>query len=152
MRNASFLHTQEQMRIGAAAARASADGYAGFVPGGKDVTRRMRWPWATVGMYLCAVNKGQGFKPGESAVAFGVIEIVSVRREPLNYITMDDVRREGFEMRPVDFVMMFCDHMGAQPVSEVARVEFRHVDPRRIGPAWLQLTEKQAHALGVQEK
>lgn len=151
MRNVSFMHTQEQMRIGAAAARASADGYAGYVEGGKDVTRRMRWGWAVPGMFLFAVSKCQGLKPGEVAEAFGVVEIVSVRREVLHEITADDVRREGFpSYTPTDFIGMFREHMGANDWEAVARVEFRHVDVKRIGSAWAQLTEKQARALGVQ--
>lgn len=158
MRNASFQHTQEQMRVGAAAARASADGYAGFVEGGKDVTRRLGWEWAHLGMFLCAVNKGQGFRPGERQIAFGVIEILDVSREPLVDITQHghpiaDTAREGFpELSALGFVEMFCEHMPkATARIEVARVVFRHVDVRRCRPALVELTPRQASTLGVFE-
>lgn len=158
MRRASFRHTQEQMRVGAAAARASADGYAGFVPGGKDITRRVNWRWAQAGMFLLAVEKTQGIRRGDLVETFGVVELLSVTREPLNHIALrargpiGDVEREGFPgMTGREFVRMFCEHMpGARADVEVARVVLRHVDVRRIASALLALTDKQAAELGVQ--
>ena len=37
-----------------------------------------------------------GLRKGQRIVRLGLIEIVSTRAEPLNAITPDDVRREGF--------------------------------------------------------
>lgn len=67
MRNASFLLTEQQV-----------------LEEVKDVTRRLRWFWAKPGMRLQAVRKSMGRKAGEPIVKLKVIEITSVRREPLN--------------------------------------------------------------------
>jgi hypothetical protein len=140
------------MRVGAAAARASADGYAYFVPGGKDVTRRLSWKWAKVGMFLLAVEKTMGLRPGQRVEIFGVIEILEVCREPLYYVTHDPLgaAREGFpEMLELQFVDLFCMHMGGTADDDVTRVVFRHVDARRVDPALRALTGPQARMLGV---
>lgn len=141
------------MRVGAAAARASSDGYAGFVPGGKDVTRRRNWHWARVGMFLLAVERCQGIAPGERVELFGVIEILEVTREPLYYIThtSGEAAREGFDMLELHFVEMFCSHMGGTADDDVTRVVFRHVDARRVRPALLALTQMQADDLDLGE-
>jgi hypothetical protein len=150
MRRASFMHTQSQMRAGAAAARSSSTGHAAFSAGSKDVTRRMRWEWAAPGLYLLAVSKSQGLAPGESAEIFGVVQIVDVRREPLNAITADDVRREGFPgMSPAGFVSMSYSHMGAKPFDLVRRIEFLHVDPMRVAGVREHLTPAQANRFGI---
>lgn len=150
MRNVSFMHTGEQMRLGAAAARASADGYAGYVPGGKDLTRRKGWYWAEVGMFLCAVERTQGIKPGQIVEAFGVIELLDVRREPLYHCTDKDARREGFpDLGGAGFVAMFCGHMRVDRRQRITRVVFRHVDVRRIEAARRAATCNQLRALGI---
>lgn len=111
MRNASFLYTEQQVRDGT-----------------KDVTRRLDWLWARAGMRLMACRKVQWRRKGEPLVMIREIEIVSVRREPLNKITQDDCRREGFpELSPAEFVKMFCSHMKCKPDRVVTRVEFRYV-------------------------
>lgn len=93
----------------------------------KDVTRRIGWAWARPGMYLLAVSKCMGLRPGEFAEIFGVIKIVHVSRERLDAITADDVRREGLpDLTPAAFVAMFCRHMKCRPDVEVTRVVFRH--------------------------
>jgi hypothetical protein len=57
---------------------------------------------------------------------------VSVRREPLNAITGDDCRREGFpHMTPAGFAAMFCEHMGGDEDQEVGRIEFKRVEAYR---------------------
>ena len=77
------------------------------------------------GTVLLAVNKVRGLRPGERARVFGRIEVKSVRREPLNRITDEDVKREGFpEMSPADFVAFFCAFAGCEPDALVTRIEF----------------------------
>ena len=111
MRNFSVTLTEQQVRDGT-----------------KDVTRRLGWLWAQPGMRLMACRKCMGRKAGDPLVKIREVEIVSVRREPLNSITKDDCRREGFpEMTPLEFVEMFCEHMKCKPDREVARVEFKYV-------------------------
>lgn len=98
----------------------------------KDVTRRIGWLFAKPGMRLLGVSKVMGFKPGEVAEEFGVIEVVSVRREPLNAITKEDVAREGFPGKsPEWFVDMFMREIknAKMPHMTVTRIEFRYVDP-----------------------
>lgn len=110
----------------------------------KDVTRRMGWLDLKAGDLLCAVEKGQGLKPGEKIVRLGTIRVVHVRREPLKWMTAGDsygpieCGREGFpEMTPAEFVAMFCaSHKGCTPTSTVTRIEFEYVEntnhePRR---------------------
>lgn len=73
----------------------------------KTVTRRLGW---------------FELKPG--------IRVVSVRLEALYSIAeqgRDEVRREGFEMEPSDFVAMFCAANGCKPWHVVSRIEFEHV-------------------------
>jgi hypothetical protein len=123
MRNASFIYTEQQV-----------------INETKDVTRRMNWLWARPGMRIQACQKCQGRKKGEPLVKLKVIEIVDVRREPLNALTRTDivyyspeaakreVVREGFpDMTPEEFVKMFCSHMKCDPNDFVTRVEFKYV-------------------------
>ena len=94
----------------------------------KSVTRRLRWLWARPGMRVLAVSQCMGLRRGKRAEVYGVIEILSVRREPLSAITAEDCVAEGFpEFTPADFVAMFCAHMKCKPDVDVTRVEFRHV-------------------------
>lgn len=98
-----------------------------FLDGTKDVTRRMGWLRLQTGDVLMACRKCMGLKPGETIVRLGEITVLSVRREPLDAITLDDVRREGFPgMTPEQFIAFFCKgHAGCRPDSIVTRIEFR---------------------------
>jgi hypothetical protein len=103
-----------------------------FLDGTKTVTRRLGWRNLKKGDRLRAVRKSQGLKKGEHPVVLGTIEVVSVCREPLDAITQDDVRREGFgSTSPREFVHFFCKHMRCQPDAEVTRIEFRKVEASR---------------------
>jgi hypothetical protein len=94
----------------------------------KTVTRRIGWKSAKAGDLLQGVNKCQGLKPGEKQIKLAVIQLVSVRREPLNAITQAECVAEGFpEMTPADFVHMFCEEMNCEPETIVTRLEFRYV-------------------------
>lgn len=99
-----------------------------FLDGTKDVTRRLGWKFLKPGDRLRAVEKAMGLKKGEHPVVLGVIEVVSVRREPLDAIEDSDCAREGFpEMDGTGFISMFCGHMGCAHDVEVTRIEFRKV-------------------------
>lgn len=117
MRNMSFMLTTRQMHEGT-----------------KTVTRRLGWKFLKPGDRFQAVEKCQGLKPGEKVVPICICEVVSVRREPLNDITNEDVVREGFGPAPwkpglewFDFVEMFCHEMKCAPDTIVTRIEFKQV-------------------------
>lgn len=115
----------------------------------KDVTRRLGWTNLKVGERLQACEKCMGRKKGEPLVRICVVEVVSVRREPLNYLLglpyADDVTerarhgyreygfkeviREGFpELSPEQFVDFFCrTHKGCTLDTTVTRIEFKYV-------------------------
>lgn len=95
----------------------------------KDVTRRFGWWFLKPGDVVMGVEKAMGLQKGQQIVRLGLIEIVSTRPEPLNAITPDDVRREGFpDWGPEQFVNMLVDHYRADPNATVNRIEFRYVD------------------------
>lgn len=103
-----------------------------FVDGSKDVTRRLGWRTTKPGDRLLAVDRVMGFKPGQKAEVLGVIEVVSVRRERLDEITIADVQREGFPGHDDPwFISMFCQAMRCHPHTEVTRIEFRRVEEAR---------------------
>jgi len=99
--------------------------------GTKTVTRRMGWARLKAGDRLRAVRKVMGLKKGEQVHVLGEIEVVSATREPLSWITPEDVIREGFPgMTPIEFVAFFCrSHAGCEPATEITRIEFRKVQP-----------------------
>lgn len=116
-RNISFMLTTEQIK-----ART------------KTVTRRLGWKFLKVGEILNAVEKCQGLKKGEKIKRLCQIQVVSVRREPLNAITADDVIAEGFGQTPgvmgfpSCFVSMFCSyHPKCFKTTEVTRIEFEYI-------------------------
>lgn len=112
MRNMSFMLTTRQ-----------------FLARTKTVTRRLGWQNVKVGELIQGCKKCQGLRPGEKLEKLGVIEVVSVRFEPLSAITQDDVIAEGFpEMTPYEFIEMFIDHMSGFPHQIVTRIEFKYVN------------------------
>lgn len=111
MRNMSFSMTTAQFR-----ART------------KTVTRRFGWWFLKPGDVVMGVEKAMGLKKGESIERLGTIRIVSVRPEPMNSITKDDVILEGFpEWTPDQFVSMLVRHYGIHPESIVNRIEFEYL-------------------------
>ena len=104
-----------------------------FVNGTKDVTRRLRWKKLEPGAYLMGVEKAMGLKRGEKVRRLGPIKVLDVRRERLDAITAEDVKREGFpELGVLGFMAMFCKHQpGVMPDTELTRIEFE-----RVGPYW----------------
>jgi hypothetical protein len=109
MRNISFALTTKQ-----------------FLDGSKTVTRRLGWRDLRPGDRLMACKKCMGLGRGEKIVRLGVIEVVSVRVEPLSAITDADVVREGFpDLLRLEFVAMFMREMKCSADASVTRIEFK---------------------------
>lgn len=97
----------------------------------KTVTRRLGWQFAKPGDRITLCRKVMG-RRGDPLVRLAEVEIVSVRREPLNAIDFDDVGREGFGVgfggwTPLRFIQFFTDHMGGHHSQEVTRIEWRYL-------------------------
>jgi hypothetical protein len=107
----SFHHTKEQIRNRT-----------------KFETRRLGWADMKPGELFCAIEKGQGLKKGEKVTRIVVLECLGNHPEKLRTITRRSVKREGFPgMTPLEFVAMFCRHMGCEPETEVNVITFRYV-------------------------
>lgn len=105
-----------------------------FLAGEKDVTRRFGWWKLKPGDKIWAVEKSMGIPKGEKIKRLDMIEILSVKKEPLNSISKSDCVREGFpEFGPHDFVSMLTKHYKCLPSSICNRIEFRrlYVDPQK---------------------
>lgn len=94
----------------------------------KFVTRRLGWAFAKVGDRYLAVDKLRT----KNARKLGVIEVVSVRVEPLWAICREDgdpCALEGFPgMTPNEFCDMFMKSMRVPSTVGVNRIEFRYVE------------------------
>lgn len=94
----------------------------------KIVTRRTGWKFLKRGDVVMGCKKCMGLKPGEKLERLGLIRITDVRREPLDFITDDDVVREGFPcMNARDFIEMFVKHIGGTPRQEVTRIKYEYL-------------------------
>jgi hypothetical protein len=114
VRNISFAMTTQQ-----------------FLAGAKTVTRRWGWETLKPGTVLCAVRQQRGLKRGERVERLGYIQVIDVRREPLDAITLEDVRREGFPTWTVaDFIEAFLTQRPAGKTlkSAVTVITFKKVD------------------------
>ena len=70
-----------------------------------------------------------GLKKGEKIKSLGLIRITSIREEPLNTITQDDVVREGFPgWTPEQFIDMLVCHYRVDIDATVNRIEFEYID------------------------
>lgn len=103
-----------------------------LLDGSKTVTRRLGWERLRPGERLRAVSQCMGLRKGQRAEVYGVLEVLDVRREPLEAITAEDVRREGFdfghptpEAEREAFIMLFCQHMRCYRHTLVTRIAFR---------------------------
>jgi hypothetical protein len=109
----------------------------------KTVTRRLGW-WEDKngrrilkpGDQLTLCRKVMGRKPGEPLVRLAEVEVVNIRRERLDAITPDDVRREGFGLVPFNhpsdarwFIEFFTREMRCAPYALVTRIEWRYLEP-----------------------
>ncbi len=89
----------------------------------KTETRRLGWKNLKAGQILTGVLKGQGLKKGERITPLGKIRVRSVSREPLSWITPEQVYAEGFPtMTRTDFIEMFCKHNKCKPDTEITRI------------------------------
>ena len=69
-----------------------------------------------------------GLKKGEKVKKLKHILVIDVRREPLKYITKEDVIKEGFpDWTPLQFIQMYCKHNKVKPEDEVTRIEFEYL-------------------------
>lgn len=94
----------------------------------KDVTRRLGWWHLKPGDTLNLVNKTMGFKKGEHPIIYKTVRVKSTRREPVNAITQEDCRREGFpHMTPAEFIEFFCDHHRIPATKIINRIEWEYV-------------------------
>lgn len=117
MKNISFAMTTEQIKTRQ-----------------KTVTRRDGWLKAKPGDLARPVDKVMGFKQGERPRPLfedgTIIRFISVRREPLEAITPEDVAAEGFPgMTPAEFVAMYRKHGDKAEDGQVTRLEFEYVEP-----------------------
>jgi len=94
----------------------------------KTVTRRAGWLMLAPGDQLTLCPKVRGRRRGEPLERILTVEVVSVRRERLDTITVADVIAEGFpDMTPSQFVESFCTtHKGITSASEVTRIEWAY--------------------------
>jgi hypothetical protein len=113
MKNMSFMLTTEQVKNQT-----------------KTVTRRLGWWKLKTGDIIQPVEKGMGLKKGEKVVKIGCpIRVVSTRTEPLNHITTDDCRLEGFPtFSTLGFVTMFCLHNKCLGDVLANRIEFEYLN------------------------
>ena len=96
----------------------------------KTVTRRRPDTWRNLkeGDRLQSIQKGMGLKKGETVERGPVIEVVSIRVEQLDSITVADVRREGFKCDSrYWFLAMMHRELGLCSVADIRRIEFRYV-------------------------
>ena len=96
----------------------------------KTVTRRFGWRNLKPGELVQPVRKAMGLRKGERVERLGPpIRIKSVRREPLNAITYEDVEREGFPgWMPAQFVDMLCRQYRIAPDAICNRIEFEYTE------------------------
>lgn len=94
----------------------------------KTVTRRVGWRMLGAGDRLTLCPKVRGRRRGEPLERIVTVHVVSVRRERLDLISVDDVVAEGFPgMSPEGFVEFFCrTHAGVVASSEVTRIQWRY--------------------------
>lgn len=118
MRNISCFLTQDQVR-----ART------------KFVTRRLGWKRLKPGTLLRVVVKAQGLKKGQKIEPLAIVRVADVRLERLHRMHIDqqygrrEVDLEGFPtMQPIEFIDMFCKHMGCERYQEVTRIKWSYED------------------------
>lgn len=94
----------------------------------KTVTRRLGWWFLKPGDILNACEKCQGLKKGEKIKKLCKIQIVSVRKELLNDIFLDDCAKEGFpKLTNWGFIQMFMREMKCSSHKTVNRIEFKYI-------------------------
>ena len=112
MRRISFTLTIEQVRCQT-----------------KTITRRIGWDSLKVGDRLQPIEKGMGLKKGETQTLLGCpIEIVNIKKGPIESITPSDVIAEGFPLwTTAEFIEFICSKNKCRPDTIVNRIEFRYL-------------------------
>lgn len=121
----------------------------------KTVTRRLGWQFLRPGQHLTLCRKVMGRRRGdgtvEPIVRLATVEVIDVRSEPLNAITLDDIEAEGVpwetwgtwcdpqiiasNLEPDDWERMcrhlwvrwFCRAQRVNPDTDVTRIEWRYI-------------------------
>lgn len=94
----------------------------------KTVTRRFGWWFLKPGDIVRGVEKAMGLKQGEKIKPLSFIRILSVRSEPLDAISPEDVVKEGFPGWTTEqFISMLVEHYGVSPSATVNRIEFEYI-------------------------
>lgn len=102
----------------------------------KTVTRRKGWLFVKPGDRLTLCRKVMGRKPDEPLVRLAEVEVIDVRRQPLDYLINQraygaaEMSREGFPgMDPAVFVRQyFVEAQGLRRTAWVTRIEWRYLD------------------------
>lgn len=91
----------------------------------KTVTRRKGWRHLKPGTRITLCQRLRV----SPIVRIVDVEVIDVRRERLDQITADDVRREGFPgMSPSEFIdTFFVKAQKMRPTDEVTRIEWRYL-------------------------
>lgn len=109
----------------------------------KFETRRLGW-WldkngrrlVVEGDPLQLVRKSMGRRPGEPVVVLARVEVVSVSREPLNWIIQQDVDDEGFPTwTPERFVEFFTSNMKCEPSVMTTVIRWKYLQRQCQGCA-----------------
>lgn len=95
----------------------------------KTVTRRKGWTFLAPGDRITLCRKVMGRKAGEPLIRIVDVQVIDVRREPLEQITDEDVAREGFpDMTREEFIhRFFVQAQGIQPHDHVTRIEWVYI-------------------------
>src|SRR6266498_3792481 len=103
----------------------------------KTVTRRKGWLFLKPGDHLTLCRKVMGRKPGEPLIRIAEVEVIDVRREPLQFVHyIGELTKEGFpELEPTRildgtgiFVKRFFAPQGIGRFDIVTRIEWRYLD------------------------
>jgi len=108
----------------------------------KTVTRRLGWMFLEPGDRLTLCRKVMG-RMGEPLVRLAEVEVVSVRRVPLDPMPEVDIDLEGVDVsawamndhearcracRPIAWADWFARTMGVSIAAQVTRIEWRYLD------------------------
>ena len=95
----------------------------------KTVTRRLGWDFLNPGDILQACERCLGLKKGETTTKLTKIRVVSIRSQPLNQISQEDVIKEGYpDWTQEDYIQHFCKTFKVKPTTTVNRIEFEYLE------------------------
>jgi|SRR6185437_849977 len=96
----------------------------------KTETRRLKCLKVKAGDFLLIVDRVMGFKKGERPKPLALVQVIEVRREPLDNILPDAVVREGFpNLTPDEFVQMFVKNMRCDYREMITVIRWRYIPP-----------------------